>query len=193
MRCLGVFPSALEKFTGVHTATPEQHKDLRPSTQAKYATDHGIFVQWLKVHPPFAGYQPDRLVSLSTGVVADISVNCDDAVNIGLAAASQMSGKQFTEVKLRRSDKVKTINEKTDTINVRGQNVVVNPNLFFNRITCVLNKSSELEEFFAYELAPQPPALFKDGSMRKPTKSTLGALLKSFVAKQSNLPGTCLC
>ena len=89
---------ALEKFTSMHTETSEQHIDLRSSTQAKYNRDHGVFTKWLQVHQPFAGYQPDRLVSIATGVVADASVNCDDAMNVGLAAASKIAGKCFTEV-----------------------------------------------------------------------------------------------
>ena len=40
------------------------------------------------------------------------------------------------------------------------------------------------------QLAPQPPSLFLDGAMRKPTKSALGNLLKSSVPIQTNLPNT---
>ena len=74
---------ALERFTGVHTGTSEQHKDMRPSTQSRDNKDRGVFVGWLNAHPPFAGYKADRLVSLSTGAVADVSANCDNAVAIG--------------------------------------------------------------------------------------------------------------
>ena len=47
-----------------------------------------------------------------------------------------------------------------------------------------------MEQFLTYELAPQPPSLFLDGAMRKPTKSALGNLLRSFVLIQTNLPNT---
>ena len=103
---------ALERFTGVHTGTSEQHKDMRPSTKSRDNKDRDIFVGWLNAHPPFAGYKADRLVSLSTGVVADVSANCDNAIAIGQKAASEMSGKKFTNVTLRRNDKVKTIGYK---------------------------------------------------------------------------------
>ena len=115
---------ALEKFTG------EQHKDLRPNTQS--GTTGIIFVQWLKAYPPFAGYEPDRLVSLSIGIVADASVNCDIAVEIG---RTQMDGQTFTDIKLHRNDKVPTIGEKCKTIKVGGQNTVVQPRVLFKRIT----------------------------------------------------------
>ena len=126
------------------------------------------------------GYQPDRLVSIASAVVADVSVNCDDAVDVGLAAAAKITGKPFTDITLHRNDKVKTMSDKQNSINIRGQNTVVNPHLFFNRISCVLKSSSDLEEFLYYELAPQPPSLFSDGVMRKPIKSSLGTLIKSF-------------
>lgn len=181
---------ALEKFTGVHSATSEQHKDLRSSTQCKDRKDYDVFVQWLQVHPPFAGYQPDQLVSLATGVVADATVNCDNAVQIGQAAASALTGKQFSQITLHRSNKVKTMGDR-NRVNVRGQYTVVNPTVFFNRITCVLKSSSDMEQYMSYELAPQPPSLFHDGAMRKPTKSALGTLLKSFAPTQHTLPNNC--
>ncbi|KAK3894781.1 hypothetical protein Pcinc_001503 [Petrolisthes cinctipes] len=179
---------ALEKFTGVHTATSEQHKDLRSSTQATDMKDYSVSIQWLQAHPPFAGYQPDRLVSISTGVVADTSANCDNAVQIGHAAASKITGKKFTEITLHRSDKVKTMGDHS-SISVRGQHTEMNSTLFFNRITCVLNTSSEMEQFMSYELAPQPPSLFHDGAMRKPAKSAL----VSSLATASTYEGVCQC
>jgi len=69
-------------------------------------------VQWLKAHSPFAGYEPNRLVSLSTGIVADASANS--------ASAMEMIGQTFTDIKLHRNDKVTTIGGKCKTIKVRG-------------------------------------------------------------------------
>ena len=182
--------NALEQFTGVHTATPEQHKDLDKelllSIQSMDNRVHVIFVQWLKANPTFAGYEPDRLVSLS-------SVNCNNAVEIGRAAASQMDGEKFTDIKLHRNDKVTTIGEKCKTNKIRGQNAVVNPSVLFNRITCVLNNSSEMAAFLAYERAPQPPSPFKDGVMWKPVKSILGVMLKSSTTQQSNRQENRIC
>ena len=61
-------------------------------------------MQWLEIHPPFAGYQTDHQVSIATGVIADTSVNCDSAVQIGLAAASKITGKKFSDITLHRTD-----------------------------------------------------------------------------------------
>ena len=42
---------ALEQFTGVHTDTSEQHKDLRQSSQARDIKDRTIIQGWLHAHP----------------------------------------------------------------------------------------------------------------------------------------------
>ena len=47
---------------------------------------------------------------------------------------------------------------------------------------CVIRNTSDMEEIFTYELAPQPPSLFHDGIMRKTQKSALGNILKNYVA-----------
>ena len=62
--------------------------------------------------------------------------------------------------------------------------------LLFNRITCVLKSSTDVEQFLTYELAPQTPSLFLDGAIRKPINSALGNLLKLFVPIQTHLPNT---
>ena len=54
-----------------------------------------------------------------------------------------------------------------------------------------LKSSSDLEEFMSFELAPQPSSLFHDGVMRKPNKSALSALLKSFVSTHPHMPDKC--
>ena len=53
---------------------------------------------------------------------------------------------------------------------------------------CVIRNTSDMEDFFTYELAPQPPSLFHDGIMRKTQKSALGNILKNYVAHLSYIP-----
>ena len=51
----------------------------------------------LQAYPPLAGYEADHLVSLSTGLVADDCVNCENAIEICQKATSGMTGKKFSE------------------------------------------------------------------------------------------------
>ena len=179
---------ALESFTSVHSGTSDQHRDFRPASQSRDISDLCIFVQWLDAHPPFVTYEPDILFSLATGIVADGSVNCDDALHIGQCSMKKMTGKAFSEVTLRRKDRVKSLAAMRNTVKVRGVNTVINPSLMFNRITCVLNTSEEMETFLRYELATQPPSLFADGQMRKTAKSSLGNMLKSMSVCHTTVP-----
>ena len=127
-------------------------------------------------------------MSLSTGTVAGASVNCDNAIAIGLLAASKMDGKIFTDIKLCHKDKVVTIGANNRTVKIRGLNTEVNATLLFNRITCFINSGSDMQGYLAFELMPQPPSLFHDGVMRKPAKSSLAHLLHSFITHQFNVP-----
>ena len=61
---------ALEKFTGTHATTSDQHKDLRASNAARDSRDCEVFQNWLRDHSPFAHSDRDSLVSLATGTVA---------------------------------------------------------------------------------------------------------------------------
>ena len=133
---------ALESFTSVHSGTSDQHRDLRPASQSRDMSDLCIFVQWLEAHPPFVTHEPDILFSLATGIVADGSVNCDDALHIGQCSMKKMTGKAYSEVTLHRKDRVKSLAAMRNTVKVRGLNTVINPYLMFNRITCVLNSLS---------------------------------------------------
>jgi len=120
--------------------------------------DCETFLKWLQVHSPF-DFSNQQLVAISSGLVVDSSVNCDQAKEIGETAANAITRRVFSEVKLKRSDRVTTLNG-ANTIKVHGQTAPVNPTLLFNRITCVLKNSTEMEEYLLCELSLQPLALF---------------------------------
>ena len=179
---------SLESFTGVHCSSSEQHKDLRMSSRTRDFKDHSIFLQWLTTHSPFQYTNYDSLVSISTGLVSDSNVNCDEAYNVGLSSACRLDGKEMADVKISRKDKVLTMEGSSNTVTVRGQDAVVNPTLLLMRITCVMKDEEEMKTNLCYELAQQPPALFDKGYMRKTNKSILAAHLKSKVTKYSEIP-----
>ena len=43
----------IESFANIHTSSSEQHKDLRPISQARDHKNLETFLQWLKIHSPF--------------------------------------------------------------------------------------------------------------------------------------------
>ena len=78
--------------------------------------------------------------------------------------------------------------DKKKIVKVIGHNREVNSSVLFNRIMCVIRNTSDMEDFFTYELAPQPPSLFHDGIMRKTQKSAFCNILKNYVAHLSSIP-----
>src|SRR6218665_831800 len=181
-QCISVCES-LEKFANIHTTPPEQHKDLRLSSQTRDHKDFETLLQWLKAHSPFTFSYQTSVVVISTGMVADSSVNCGLAYDVGSSVAARINDKIFSELKLKPNYTVKTISGGTNTVKISGKSVAVSPTLLFSRIACVLKNSSDMKSFLAYELAPQPPSLFHDGLMRKTNKNV--QLLKSKVEPQS--------
>ena len=186
MLCLPIC-NALEEFTGVHATASEQHRDLRASSAKRSVQDCETFIQWLQVQSLLSYSGCDTLVSISTDLVADKTINCDEADFIGLKAAAKMDDKPYTEIKLSSKDKVITISSAKDTVKVRGRDAVIKPTLLFMRITCDMQDSSEMDNYLCYELAQQPPSLFEIRAMCKTDKSGLGTMFKS---KATNLQVT---
>ena len=173
--------NSLEDFAGVVHETSEQHKELRPSRQTKDNEDVNCFIQWFTSHSPFGDRPVSMLVSLSTGVIADESVNCDNAFSVGIASQESMAGKMFSEVKLQRKTRIRPIASMNNSIKVRGKEVVIQPQQMLNRILSTLDSATDLAKYLKYELAPRPPSLFDDTSLRRPTKAALASLLLSFL------------
>ena len=167
-RCVPIC-NALERYTSVHSGTSEQHKDLRPASKLKDNTDLSRFTQWLEAYPPFV-LDLGLLVNIATGIVADSSVNCDNAVQIGQSAMIKMTGKTYANITLHCKEKVKPFSAMKNTINVRGEKVVFNPSILFNRITCILSTSSELDTFLHRNWLYNPHHCFWMASCEKQPK-----------------------
>ena len=112
---------SLEVFSGVHSNT-YQHNDLRPTSTACDGIHYTRFEDYLAQHSPFIykGEYIDRLVCIFTGIVAPATANADGAIELGELAANQLTGKNYTDVQLKRNDKVASIDVATNGAEVRG-------------------------------------------------------------------------
>ncbi|KAG1706167.1 Carcinine transporter [Nymphon striatum] len=99
---------SIEQFTNINCTSSYQHRDLNAGSESKDKRDHETFYMWLSAHSPFV-YTCESVVCLSTGMVAGKIVNCDNAFEVGCIAASDMTNGNFSDVKLKRNDKVKNI------------------------------------------------------------------------------------
>ena len=120
-------------------------------------------------------------VSLSTGLVTDGSVNCDDALRVVLNSQKDMVGQNFAEVTIHRKKQseitgfYKQPNQDTWKRNGRSASTNVEPHPLFFRL-CHWFRS--IHEVWT---CTQPPSLFHDISLRKPAKAALASLLLSIV------------
>ena len=87
--------------------------------------------------------------------------------------------------KIKRGEKVRTLQDLHSSMKLKNQTyVVISPLTLFSRLLAIAKDAERLEEVFQYEITPEPPSLFKNGIMRKPTKSTLrNSLLDSVSSK----------
>jgi hypothetical protein len=162
---------AVEQFSVVDFVSSEQHVDSRESNLHRDKTDAQKMMDWFRQHPPFPN--TPELVSISTGIVGDDTINCYMSKEVGVECISSIVDKNFQSVKFKRSNRVKPLASMKRSIIVRNQSLTVNPNTLFQRM-CVAKQSDEqLEDFLTYELSPLPLALFDEGGLRKGTKSSL--------------------
>ena len=109
-------------------------------------------------------------------------INCDTAELVGYNIQQSLDNNTMNTVKIKRGEKVRMLQDLQSSVKLKNQTyVVISP---LSHLIAIARDAERLEEVFQYELTPEPTSLFKDGMMRKPTKSTLrNSLLDSVPSK----------
>ena len=85
-----------------------------------------------------------------------------------------ITGQAFGEVKLKCKKRVLPLAIINSSVTIRKDIVPVDTTLLFQRIIHTLDTSNaDLQDYFQYELAPMPPALFTEQGMRKTNKAAM--------------------
>jgi hypothetical protein len=179
--------SKFEEYCGIRTATSDQHVELRDARQVRDVADLDKFTTWFDGRFPFSGHRSE-LISLSNGVIGDDNINCDSALEQGKVAMSKMIGNNFNDVKLKRSDRVRTLSLVNGSVNIQDEVIPINTMQLFNRIICVVKSPEDLAVCLKYELSPQPPSLFINSVMRKANKASLYKILDKKTMYLQQLP-----
>lgn len=74
---------------------------------------------------------------------------------------------------MKTKDKVRTLESFRPGVKLEGKTVHIDPSILFTRLTTMIGSDEDAMKYFDYEMTPEPTAIFKDGMLRKPTKSTL--------------------
>ena len=182
---------AMEEFSNTTYVSSEQHKD---STKARISRDNNdmkSLAVFLEARNPFDS--DPSLRSISSGVIADESVNVDNAKQIGESILKSTEGKRVDEFVFRKKAQAVTLNCKTQ-LKIDGDVVSVDPHLLFQRLISAARgntEQTELEDFFTYELATHPASLFgTDTLIRTATKPQLAiAIWNQFNLKSALIQG----
>lgn len=167
---------AIEKFSQTSCVSSDQHTEMRDSRMGRDDKDVSKIFEYLCLHSPFP--ETKFLMSLTSGIVGDESVNCYKAYEVGKKAESKVFGKTLKDLKLRRGDRVLSISTMTSAVKIRDTIVPVDPLLLFQRISILKTSESELQEYLKFELSPFPLSMFNEHGMRKTQKSKLYELFK---------------
>lgn len=127
------------------------------------------------------------LVSLSSGLVADKIVNCHRAKEVGMEIMRTLIDNNFRDIVIPRKKRAITLASNA-AIKIKDDTITINQQQVFNRIVCILKCKDELESYFKYELAANPPSLFDDVSLRKGKKSSFVKLFHAKNLSVSDIP-----
>ena len=180
--------AAVNDLTKIRCEASESHIDTTASRVSRDYNDVCKLLAWFKDHDPF-DITDDSLRSLSTGLCSSNKdgVNCDEAKTIGEQMQREMNGKIFSEVSLKRKHCIKPLDSLQNLLKVDNEPLHVDSGVLFSRLIIQAERSNDLKSYFKYELSHEPPALFKNCSMRKNNKSVLAMKLKGDI-KSSEKP-----
>ena len=103
MHSCSTVQNAMASLTDHFHNTSEQHVELGKGRIKLDFDELQHILQWFDSSSPF-GINRTDLQSLYTGVVADETVNCDNAENVGSTIQTQLDGKPYTKTSRKRKD-----------------------------------------------------------------------------------------
>lgn len=164
---------AMTEVTGLQDIKEEEvHKDRSAARMTRDAKDLQTILNYFSERKPFS-QDSTVLRSLSSGVIANKSVNVEEAESVGHALLKSMQGKSVAEHKFCKKDQATTLAAST-YIAVEGECLEIDPKQLFQRLLVAGTGTVDTESLFTYELSAYPTALFDHNLlMRLPDKASL--------------------
>ena len=174
----------LQDLCGVTYSTSDQHQEMTKSRQERDRKDISTLLQFLQTHDPFKSDNEGLLTNIATGVTADTSVNVDKAKDVGLKILLDLHDQKVHDYSFRKKNQVVTMGRKS-TIPVGSDNILVDPQLLFQRLIIAGERCGELPLLFMHEMCTYPPSLFESPDMmRSGNKSDLADALWGIVGRE---------
>ena len=181
MHRMAEFSDAMESL--MRKEPVAHHQENLPGRIKRDNDDFQKVCSFFNKHNPFVIH--DGLICLTSGLSdTKNDVNCDQAEDIGKLVQENMNDKMYSEVKSKKSDKVKNLQSLYSTVKVYGEKVDINPLALFLRLITVIERQPQIDikSYFEYELTPFPMSMFKDGLMRTAAKHKLKDFLLTNVS-----------
>ena len=166
----------MTSLTELHHITSNQHEEMG---QSRIKRDYDDLQKLLALFDTCDPFDPSReqLQSLTSGIIAGADVNCDEAEDVGYKIQKKLDGVTVANAKISRADQAVTIGKPDQTVNVGNQKFQIDPAALFMRLSVLLERRDNIEDYFKLELTPFPTSLFKGNMMRKPNKTALATTL----------------
>ena len=127
---------------------------------------------WVDEVNPFSENRK-HLQSVSSGLTADESVNCDNVEYIGKNIQEKFDNEEFVKCTFKRNNQVSTLGKMKNIVKVNKQSVNIDPSKLFSRLLVISEREGDVKRHFEYELTPVPTSLFIETSMRKANKAQI--------------------
>ena len=160
MHASASYHNAISSPTQTQHRTSDQHEELGHSRQLRDFNDLQRLITWFQYqsHDPF---DPDRhqLQALDSGLIADETLNCDDAECVGNSIQESLDGISLGESTIKPSTQAVTLRSLKPSIKIENE-VVIDPMILFSRMVVLLQRHDNIRSFFAYELSVVPMSMF---------------------------------
>ena len=120
--------------------------------------DIATLIRVIQERDPFNAERTD-LVSLSSGLIADKNVNCDDAKYVCEKILKDIRGKVIADYHFSIKNQVKTLASFKFVKTSDGELIELDPQLHYQRVLLVGLKEYSVEELYSYELFSYPSNL----------------------------------
>jgi 5'-3' exonuclease len=178
--------NALQHLTDVMYVTSEQHKDLSKSRQKNDVADTQKMLEFLHERDPFQ--DDDTLHNIFTGIVAQTTVNVDEAKTVGERLLGQMSGKRVLEYSFKKKGQAITMDSESAMKTPDGD-INIDPQLLFQRLVIAGTEVGDLSKALLCELCAYPPSLFESKyALLSANKPALASAIKSLAPADTAQP-----
>lgn len=107
--------------------------------------------EWIDLHIVFDQYEPN-LKRISSGLIADSNVNCDDAELVLETVQSKLDNMAMEDTSIKRKDKVQMLESLLTTAKIGSNNVHIKPLILLTPLTALINSGEGIASIFCYKL-----------------------------------------